>query len=221
MDAVNQEIRVVIAVGNNLFRQGLLLILSGLQGIETVGEANNGIKAIDVITDQQPDIVLLDFNMPMTNGLELLPLIRQKSPKTNTLIISGFPDEKSTIDALEAGAKGYLSKNADVLCLFNAINVLKEGEMWVERKLIAKYFDGLLPACLKKKTGQENIKNALTPREQEVLILLVEGLTNKQIGIELFICEKTVKSHLSRIFKKLNVKQRIEAILCALKMGFC
>jgi DNA-binding NarL/FixJ family response regulator len=221
MEVVGQKVRLVIVDDHNLFREGLRLILNGLQGVEIVGEANNGIKALEVITDLQPDIVLLDITMPKLNGFEILPLIRQKSPKTKALMISGSMDEKSVIKALEAGAKGYLSKNADVSCLFNAINVVLSGELWVERKLIAKYFDGLLPDCFKRKEVKENTQNTLTPREQEVLALLVKGFTNKQIGKELFICEKTVKSHLTRIFKKLNVNQRIEAILCALKMGFC
>jgi DNA-binding NarL/FixJ family response regulator len=215
------KIRVVIVDDHTLFREGLCLILRDFQGLEIVGEAANGIQAVEVISDLQPDIVLLDITMPQLNGFELLPIIKQKSPATKTLIVSGAMNEDSIIQAIEAGAKGYLSKDASVSCLFNAIMVVANGELWVERRLIAKYFNGQVATMSGRKESLEKTENLLTPREQEVLLLLTKGSTNKEIGQKLFISEKTVKSHLSRIFKKLNVNKRLEAILCAMKQGLC
>lgn len=156
------------------------------------------------------------------NGFELLPIIKQKSPATKALIVSSAIDESAVVKALELGAKGYLSKNASSSCLFNAIEVVINGELWIERKLVAKYFDGIQAAgCSGRQERKEKTKNDLTPREQEVLLLLTKGFANKEIGQKLFICEKTVKSHLHRIFKKLNVNKRLEAILLAMKRGVC
>jgi DNA-binding NarL/FixJ family response regulator len=129
-------------------------------------------------------------------------------------------DEEVIIEAIKAGAKGYLSKNSSISRLFNAIKAVHNGELWIERQLIAKYFNGDITADSCLAGSPEKIEQVLTPREQEILRILTQGATNKEIAEQLFICEKTVKSHLNSIFKKLNVRRRLEAILCAIKQGF-
>ena len=213
-------IRLVIASDNQLFREGLCRILKEQTNIEIVAEAANELQATEVISDLKPDIVLLGVSLPELNSLRIIPLIKQKSPVTKAIILSGGMDEDAIIKALESGAKGYLSNDSSIACLVNAIKVVHNGELWIERRLMAKYFNGDITADSWLAGSPEKIKEVLTPREQDVLRILMQGATNKEIGRQLYICEKTVKSHLNSIFKKLNVSSRIEAILYATKQGF-
>lgn len=213
-------IRIVIVEDHSLFREGLRLILNRDKRFKIVGEASNGIQAIDVIGDLKPDMVLLDITMPKLSGIEAIPIIKQKSPRTKILMLTSSKDETKIIKSLKAGAKGYVSKNTSTSDLFKAIKLINKGQLWVERELIAKYFNGDITTEVGGKDRQEKIKKDLTLREQDVLRLLVKGSTNKEIANNLFISEKTVKSHLNKIFKKLNVSRRLDAILSAIKLGF-
>ena len=133
-------IGVVIADDHRLFREGLRLILAQEESIKVVGEAANGLQAISVITDLKPDVVLLDIKMPEKNGIEILPTIRKNSPMTKPLMLTGIVDEKTILIALNVGAKGYISKDAGISDLIKAIQVVHRGELWVERKLLSKFF---------------------------------------------------------------------------------
>ena len=216
----DSKIRIVIVEDYRLFREGLRLSLNGEESFEIVGEAANGLQAIDVIGDLKPDVVLLDITMPELSGIEVIPIIKQKSPGTKTLMLTASKDEIKIFISLKAGAKGYLSKNTTISDLIKAIKVVNKGQLWVERKLVARYFSGDITADMGREGRQEKTKGELTPREQDVLRLLIKGSTNKEIANDLFISEKTVKSHLNKIFKKLNVSRRLNAILCAIKLGF-
>jgi len=216
----DSKIRIVIAEDHRLIREGLRLILGSEGNFEIVGEAANGLQAIDVISDLKPDVVLLDITMPELDGIQVIPIIKQKSPGTKALMLTASEDEAMIFKALKAGAKGYLSKNTSTSSLIKAIKVVHKDEMWVERKLVAKFFHEDNTADSGKEDRQENPKKDLTPREREVLRLLIKGSTNKEIANDLFISEKTVKSHLNKIFKKLNVSRRLDAILSAIKLGF-
>ena len=216
----DSKIRIVIIEDHRLFREGLRLILNGEESFEIVGEAANGLQAIDVISGLKPNVVLLDITMPELSGIEVIPIIKQKSPGTKALMLTASKDETKILKSLKAGAKGYLSKNTTTSDLIKAIKVVNKGQLWVERKLVARYFNGDITADIGREDRQENPKKDLTPREQDVLRLLIKGSTNKEIANDLFISEKTVKSHLNKIFKKLNVSRRLDAILTAIKLGF-
>jgi two-component system response regulator DegU len=216
----DSKIRIVIVEDHRLFREGLRLILSVERSFEIVGEAANGLQAIDVISGLKPDVVLLDITMPELSGIEIIPIIKQKSPGTKALMLTASEDETKILKSLKAGAKGYLSKNITISGLIKAIKVVNKGQLWVERELVARYFNGDIIADIGREGRQEKMNEALTPREQDVLRLLIKGSTNKEIANGLFISEKTVKSHLNKIFKKLNVSRRLDAILSAIKLGF-
>ena len=216
----DSKIRIVIFNDHRLFREGLRLILNGEERFEIVGEAANGLQAIDLISDLKPDVALLDINMPKLDGIQLIPIIKQKSPETKVLMLTASKDKAKILNSLKAGAMGYLSKNTHTSALFKAIRIVHRGELWVERKLVAEFFHEDIAADSDREYRQKNTKENLTPREQEVLCLLTTGCTNKDIANELFISEKTVKSHLNKIFRKLNVSRRLEAILSAIKLGF-
>ena len=217
--APDEKVRILIAVNHKLFQEGLRLILNSEISFEVVGVVNNGLQTIDVITDLQPDIVLLDIFLPEVNGIEIISIIRQKSPGTKALVITHDRDEQSIIKAIRAGAKGYLSKNTSVSDLIKAIQVVFGDEFWVQRKLVTQFINGNFAADEEVDDRQQSRLASLTPREQDVLRSLVKGSTNKEIANELFISEKTVKSHLNQVFKKMNVSRRLEAILSAIKAG--
>ncbi len=217
--APDEKVRILIAVGHKLFQEGLRLILKGEETFEIVGMVNNGLQAIDVITDLQPDIVILDIYLPEVSGLEVINSINQKSPDTRALMITHAKDEHAIIKAIRAGAKGYLSKNTNVSDIIKAIQVVHQGEFWVQRKLVTRFINGDFVSDVGAGDRQQSKLDSLTPREQDVLRSLIKGSTNKEIANELFISEKTVKSHLNQVFKKLNVSRRLEAILSAIKAG--
>jgi len=216
---MGDQIRVVIADDHRLLREMLHLALRQETGIEVVGEAGNGLQTIDVISDLKPDIVLLDIIMPEMDGIKVLPAIREKSPKTKALMLTVAKDEAMILKALKAGAKGYLSKDVGISDLIKAIQAVHQGELWVERKLMARFFEGEPIADPKGEDRPGKTKEGLTQREQEVLRLLTKGSTNKEIAKALFISEKTVKSHLNSIFRKLKVSRRLQAILYAIRRG--
>jgi len=216
---MGDQIRVVIADDHRLLREMLRLTLRQEKGIEIVGEAANGLQAINVISDLKPDIVLLDIIMPEMNGIKVLPAIKEKSPDTKALMLTVASDEAMIFKALKAGAKGYLTKNVSISDLTKAIQAVHQGELWVERKLMARFFEEETIAEPREEDKPGKTKEGLTPREKEVLRLLTQGSTNKEIAKALFISEKTVKSHLNSIFRKLKVSRRLQAILYAIRRG--
>ena len=211
--------KVLIANNHNLFRKGLYHLLKDVKDVEIVGDAVNGIQMISAMNDLKPDIVLHDINMPGMDTGEILSVIKSKGVKS--LVVATHTDDNTIIAALKAGASGYLSVNTTTEELVKAIRAVYRGEMWIERKMIAKIIEaGTDNDFIQPK--HENIKKEqLTPREQEVLALLTEGHTNKEIANKLFISEKTVKSHMNNIFKRLNVSGRLQAIVYAIKHGLC
>jgi two-component system nitrate/nitrite response regulator NarL len=215
----NPAIRIVIVDDHKLIRQLLKLLFAGETRFKIVGEAGDAHQAIKVLDHLQPDIVLLDISIPGLSGLELLPTIKEKCPDTKVLMLTGKQDEDTIITALKSGAKGYLSKNSTCDNLIKSIKLIHDGDLWIERRLVNRIFEeqnrGTPDAIIDKR---KNIKK-LTPREYDVLCCLAKGRSNKDISRTLSISEKTVKSHLTSIFLKLNVRQRLEAIVYALKAG--
>lgn len=216
---MEHQIRVVIADDHRLFREGIRQILCNEKAFEIVGEAFNGLQTINVVNDLKPDIVLLAINMPEMDGIQVISPIRQKSPNTKALMLTACTDEAKIFKSLKAGAKGYLSKDASVFDLTKAIKAVHRGELWIERKLMSRFFDQEAIADSKGSNPHGRTKEGLTPREQEVLRHLTTGSTNKEIAKDLFISEKTVKSHLNSIFRKLKVTRRLQAILYAISKG--
>jgi DNA-binding NarL/FixJ family response regulator len=216
---MEEQISVVISVHRKIFREGLYSILHGEKNIQIVGEAVNGLQTIDVVDELKPDVVLLDMTAAEMDGIQVILPIRKKSPKTKALILTGAMDEAKIFEALKLGAKGYISKDANASDLIKAIQAVQKGQLWIERKLMSIFFDHEAIADSKGQGVHGRTKEGLTPREQEVLSYLATGCTNKEIAQNLFISEKTVKTHLSTIFRKLKVSRRLEAILYAISKG--
>jgi DNA-binding NarL/FixJ family response regulator len=171
-----------------------------------------------VISELKPDIVLHDINEPEIETVQILSGIKSKGCKS--LVITSNTDDQAIVTAIKAGARGYLSPYTTIGELTKAIRAVHEGEMWIERKIVAKIIEqGAIGDAFIKKTEKPSSEQ-LSPREQDVLALLTEGHTNKEIANKLFISEKTVKSHMNNIFKKFDVSGRIKAIVYAIKHGF-
>ncbi|WP_455389191.1 response regulator [Petrachloros mirabilis] len=211
-----QHIRVVIVDDHRLFREGIRLILSREEGIVLVGEAAPGLATIELLNQLQPDVVLLDTTMPGIDGIEFIGALRQNSPAIKLLILTAERDEALIFKALRAGAKGYLSKNANGSYLSRAIQAVHHGELWVERSLVARFVEA---ESIGAEDRPERRLGGLTAREEEILRLLVSGGTNKEIAHALSISEKTVKAHLNSIFRKLHVTCRLQAGLIAVHRG--
>jgi NarL family two-component system response regulator LiaR len=213
---MSDKIKIVIADDRRLIRDSLRVVLSREKNIQIVGEATSGPETLDVIGDLKPDVLLIDYFMPGVDGVEAIPPVIEKSPNTKILMLTLRMDEAVIFEALKAGAKGYISKNASISDLVKAIQTVHEGELWVERKMISTFFE---QGGAGRKDQGDTPKDGLTEREQEVLMCLTSGTTNKEIAAALSISEKTVKSHLNSIFRKLHVSRRLEAILYAINKG--
>lgn len=206
-------VSIIIFAGSKLIRQSLRAALEKLPGLVVAGDAADAAAAMRLAEQKEPAIMLLGGEILENGGIPFIQSLRTVSPDTSTLIINHGAGQDLLMLALEAGARGYVNKDADIDFLFNAILGVYRGELWVERRLMAHYFSSLQDTKLIKKEKGRLLVKELSRREREVLDLLSQGHTNKEISAKLYICEKTVKSHLNRIFKKLEVKNRLEATL--------
>ena len=216
---MESQIRVVVADDHKLVRDLFRFVLHEEENIQMVGEAANGTQAMYVIRDLKPDVLLLNDILPEMNAREFIPPIRRKSPNTKALMLSDTKDEAAIFQALRAGARGCISMNASSSDLIKAIRTVHRGELWIKRRLIAKYFENETGADPSEGAEKSVTDEVLTPRETEILRCLATGCTNKDIGETLFISDKTVKCHLNSIFRKIHVTRRLQAILYAINKG--
>jgi len=206
-------ISVLIADDNTLFREGLRMLLAQEPVISVVGEAADGLQAIRLAEALQPDILLLDIRMPGLGGIEALPQIREKAPGTKGLILSGFSEGELMFQALQLGAKGYLSKLLTHRDLIKAIRATYAGEVWAERKVLSEVLESLRQKMQEKNPPLSDMQETLTDREHEIVKWVIQGMTNKEIAARLGISDKTVKTHLSNIFNKLKISRRLQLVL--------
>lgn len=208
-----KKIDIVLVDDHNIFRYGLKLIIESRKGLSIVGEACNGIEAIEKCTLHNPKIIIMDINMPNMDGLEATRELRERGVSSKVIILTGSKKREYVIAANKLGVKGYLLKESEPSNLFKAINEVALGRTYLDPQTAL-----LLPINKDEaNTHNENMKkiDLLSKREFEVLSLLTKGLSNKAIGNELFISEKTVKNHVTQIYKKLEVKDRLQATVFA------
>ncbi len=192
------------------------MLLASEHDIRVVGEAENGLQALSMAETLKPDVLLLDIRMPEADGLQVLPGLLERSPKTKVLILTGFLDYEFIATALQGGARGYLMKTSKLGELVRAIRAVHAGEIWAERKVLTELLEGLLRRVNHLTRPRSETREALTEREHDVVQWVIQGMTNKEIATKLNISDKTVKTHLSNIFRKLNVSGRLELLLSRL-----
>jgi DNA-binding NarL/FixJ family response regulator len=202
-------IRVVLAEDHAVVRAGLERLLSGAYGVDVVGTASNGEEAVAIAADTRPDVVLCDLSMPVIDGIEATRLIVADNPEARVVILTAFSERDRILSALDAGAIGYLLKDADPEELLEAVRAAARGEAPLAPKAAS--------AVLSDRAEQRAVE--LTDRERQVLSLVAEGMPNKRIARRLEISEKTVKAHLTRIFERIGVSDRTQAALWAQRHG--
>lgn len=213
-----KPIKVLIADDQTLFRQGLRILLSVQQDIEVVGEAANGVEALKLIALHAPDVVLMDVEMPMLDGVAATRRARTDFPACQVVILTTFDNDDYVFEGLRAGALGYLLKDAPAERLIEAVRMAARGESFLQPSVAAKVvseFNRLSEIARRAPA----LADPLTPRETEILRLIVGGMTNLEIARRLFITEGTVKNHVTAILTKLEVTDRAQAAQRARALG--
>jgi len=208
----HMTIKVAIADDHSLVRQGLRRYLDTADDIEVVGEAANGEEAIDLIDEASPDIVLLDIRMPEMDGLEAARKIRDRFPQVGVIMLTAYDDRQFVVEAVRAGARGYVLKARDAEHLIQTVRLVAGGNMVIDPQLVVALAEELSQAKERDRKAE-----TLTAREIEVLQLLAFGHTNRDIAERLYISPDTVKTHLEHIFEKLGASDRTAAVAEALR----
>jgi DNA-binding NarL/FixJ family response regulator len=209
-------IRVMLVDDHDLFRRGLELVLRDELDLEIVGEAGDGLAAIERATELQPDVVLMDVRMPGVGGIEATRRIRNALPATKVVMLTVSDDEEDLYAAIRAGANGYLLKEVSIDEVANAVRAVVRGQSLVTPSMATKLFTEF-NVLSRRVDAQHGTAPRLTEREVEVLRLVAKGMSNKEIAAELVIAENTVKNHVRNILEKLQMKSRMEAAMYAVR----
>ena len=225
--ATNEAIKIALIDDHKLFREGVKRILSFEPSFDVVAEADDGSEAKDIVAKHQPDIVLMDINMPDMNGIEATKELLAQFPDLKVIILSIHEDESYVTHALQTGAQGYLLKEMDTDSLMEAIKVVYDGGSYLHPKVTHNLVEEYRKLAKNNQSNNSVMDieyrkplHLLTKRECQVLQLLSEGQSNRKIAETLVISEKTVKNHVSNILQKMNVDDRTQAVVTAIRNGW-
>lgn len=203
----NRPLRVLIAEDQPIVRDGLAALVGYQTDVEVAGCAADGDEAVRLYSELRPDVTLMDLRMPRRSGIEAINAIREAEPSARILVLTTFDGDEDIYRALQAGARGYLLKDATTEQLVGAIRAIARGERYI-------------PATVAQRLAERAMAGpSLSEREMEVLRLVAVGMTNKEIASKLFIAEGTVKTHVNSIHDKLGVRDRTEAVMAAVRRG--
>ncbi|MCR8868700.1 response regulator [Peribacillus frigoritolerans] len=219
---------IVIIDDHQLFREGVKRILDFESSFDVVAEGDDGSEAMDLVETHKPDVVIMDINMPNMNGVEATKMLVSRYPETKVIILSIHDDENYVQHALKTGAQGYLLKEMDADALIDAVHVVAEGGSYLHPKVTHNLVKEYRRLAAEEGADRDSVHtieirrplHLLTRRECEVLQLLADGKSNRAIGETLYISEKTVKNHVSNILQKMNVNDRTQAVVLAIKNGW-
>jgi len=216
MPTPKKRVRVLIADDQTLFREGIKDLLENEKVVEVVGEAVDGQDVIRQAKKLKPDVILMDIKLPQVDGIAATRVIRKECPSTNVLILSSYEDEAHVMEAIQAGANGYLSKMLPASELVNALKAFANDGVMIPQQVMGKLLAGLRQMASGEGQGSPV---ALTKTEIRVLVLLGSGLSNKEIAAKMDCSVKTIKNHLNAVFQKLEVSNRTEAVVKGIEMG--
>ena len=209
-----ETIKIMIVDDHEVVRDGLVTMMGMEQDFTVVGEAQNGLQAIEKALELRPDVILMDLRMPELDGVQAMHRIRSEDKNVQFLVLTTYDDDEYIFDAIEAGAKGYLLKDTSREELFSAVRTVHRGESLVQPSVAAKVLDRFAQL-----SRDAVVPDILSAREVEVLQLMARGSANKEVAASLSISESTVKTHVANIFQKLNVNGRTDAVTQALQRG--
>jgi two-component system nitrate/nitrite response regulator NarL len=215
---MNKKIRVLLVDDHALFRSGVKTLLQRHDEFEVVDEAADGLEGIKRARSLKPDVVLLDLNMPGVGGLEAVKVINEEIPEARVLMLTVSENAEDLMEALRAGACGYLLKNVEMDALLDAVRRAARGDSVVSPQMTAKLIDGVREQPRGAGTLLE--RDRFSPRERDILTCLAQGESNKEIARALDLAESTVKIHVQNIFKKLNMTSRVQVALYAAEQGY-
>jgi DNA-binding NarL/FixJ family response regulator len=205
-------ISVVIADDHTLVRQGVARYLDGCDGLTVAGEASTGAEIVRLVRESKPDVALLDIRMPEMDGLEAARAIKEAVPDTRVVILTAYDDRHFVVEAVRAGARGYVLKSRDAETLVQTVRLVAEGNMVIDPQLVTALADELAAASKRDRQAE-----TLSEREVEILQLVAFGQTNRDVAAKLFISPDTVKTHLEHIYQKLGATDRTAAVAEALR----
>lgn len=208
-------IRILITDDHIVVREGLRTLISTEPGLEVIGEAADGVQAVQLACELEPDVILMDMVMPKMSGLEAIKKIKEECPDARILVLTSFSDDETVFPAIKAGALGYLLKNTSPDRLLNAIREVHQGRPSMSSDIANK-----LMSELQRRSDLPPTKDPLTKREMDVLKLIAQGMTNQEIADQLVISEGTARTHVSNILSKLHLANRTQAALFALREGY-
>ena len=210
-----EVIRVVIAEDQSITRDGLITILAAIEGVEVTGVAGDGAEAIQLVERTQADVVLMDLRMPGLDGIEATRRLAVSRPETAVVILTTYTDDVSILEALSAGASGYLTKDATANDICRALEAARSGQSIMDRNVQARVVERATAAA---DLGPDpTLPDGLSPREGEVLALVAEGLSNAEIASRLYISRTTVKTHINQILRKTSCRDRPQLIVYAIR----
>ena len=213
-------VTVVVADDQSAVREGLVLLLGTLPGIAVIGEAEDGEAAVEAVATKNPQVVLMDLNMPRCDGVEATRRIRASHPRTQVVVLTTYSDDDSIIAALQAGALGYLTKDATRAEIGRAVLAAAAGQAVLDPAVQQRLLSAAVRAPAAVPAGPASGDDDLTPREAEVLRLIAAGKSNREIARALFVSEATVKTHVNRIFAKTGSRDRGQAVHYAYTRGY-
>jgi two-component system, NarL family, response regulator LiaR len=211
---MNEQIRILIVDDHTIVRDGLQALINAEPGMQVVGVGADGVEAVEKARDLQPDVILLDLMMPRKDGVQATAEIKKENPAARILVLTSFAEDHQVFSAVKAGAMGYLMKDTSSDELIQAIWDVYRNKPALQPPIARK-----LMRDIQGKLGQTQAENALTEREIEILQMVAQGRANQQIADELFLSERTVRTHITNILGKLRLENRTQAALYALREG--
>jgi DNA-binding NarL/FixJ family response regulator len=211
--------RVLVVDDQTVVRDGLVLLLGLLPGLEVVGSAGDGEEAVRLVGEHQPDVVLMDLRMPRVDGVEATRRIKAEYPSVQIVVLTTYSDDESVFAALQAGARGYLTKDAGADEISRAIDAVRGGDAQLDPSVQRRLVDALATGTQPARRRRGGLPDGLTQREAEVLTLIAGGRSNAEIARELFISEATVKTHINNLFAKAGLRDRAQAVTYAYRKG--
>ncbi|WP_433335689.1 response regulator [Spirillospora sp. CA-294931] len=209
--------RVLVVDDQTVVREGLVLLLELLPGIEVAGSAGDGERAVELTEQLRPDVVLMDLRMPRVDGVAATRMIKAARPEVEIVVLTTYADDESIFAALRAGARGYLTKDAGADEIARAVEAVRGGASQLDPAVQRRLIEAVAAADGPPRGGRPDLPDNLTRREAEVLALIARGRSNAEIAADLFISEATVKTHINNLFAKANLRDRAQAVTYAFR----